>query len=98
MKEDIIIIDDYTKVPDHLHEAVKEWYKRYRHLFFTKGVPETKMIQPLTEKEKERIKAFHEKTNMNDIQIAADLTVGRNLLTFIQLQGQVEAYLKEEER
>ena len=33
MKEDIIIIDDNTKVPDHLREAVKEWYKSHREIF-----------------------------------------------------------------
>ena len=41
MKEDVIIIDDYTKVPDHLHEAVKEGYKSHRAIF-TNGDPKEK--------------------------------------------------------
>lgn len=54
------------------------------------------MIDPLTDKEKKRIDAFRCR-NIEISRIAADITLGRNLLAYVQITGQVDAYLEEEE-
>lgn len=56
-----------------------------------------KMIQHLTESEKECIVAFRER-GWEHPAIAADITVGSHLREFVHLHDEVEAYIREVER
>ena len=61
---------------------------------FHKGVPKEKMIQNLTESEKKRVEAFRGR-GMEYPYIAAEIVVGRHLMEFVHLEGEIEAYLKK---
>lgn len=52
------------------------------------------MIQNLTESEKKHIEAFR-KRGMGYPYIAAEIVVGRHLMEFVHLQGEIEAYFEE---
>jgi hypothetical protein len=58
---------------------------------------EEKMIQDLTESEKKRIDAFH-KRGLEFSDIAAEIVVGRHLMDFIHLQGEIERYIEKLEK
>jgi hypothetical protein len=53
------------------------------------------MVEPLTPFEKKRVDAFHSKRKMEAPYIAAEILTGRHLREFVDLQGEIEKYLKE---
>lgn len=52
------------------------------------------MKQNLTESEKKHVEAYHRR-GMKYPYIAAEIVVGRYLMEFIHLQGEIEAYFED---